>query len=158
MRRITRPSARLMAVVKANAYGHGAIEVARKALENGATFLGVARLNEGIQIRNMGLDVPVLILGYTPSIHVRKLLEYDLTQTISSRKMAENLSRAAVACGQKIKVHLKVETGMGRLGLFHDLCGSLNPGKPVNACAADEVESIARFQGLELEGIFRVGL
>ncbi|MBN1932969.1 MAG: alanine racemase [Desulfobacterales bacterium] len=154
LRRITSPSAQLMAVIKANAYGHGAVETARTALKSGATFLGVARLNEGIQIRNLGLDVPVLILGYTPSLYAEKLIEYDLIQTVTSFEMAENYSRTAIACGKKIKVHLKVETGMGRLGLFHELCGSLSPGKPANLSAAEKVESIARFKGIELNGIF----
>jgi alanine racemase len=113
LKRITRKGARLMAVVKANGYGHGAIEVARKALENGAQYLGVARINEAVQLRTAGLDAPILIFGYTPPDLAETLIRYDLTQTVYSIAAANTLSGIAGRQGKKIKVHIKVDSGMG---------------------------------------------
>lgn len=149
LRKITNPEARLMAVVKADAYGHGVLQVVRQVLENGADVLAVARLNEGVQIRKAGFDVPILIFGYTPPKHAKQLVEFDLTQTVWSFKTAEALS-AAVSSGRPIKVHLKVDTGMGRLGLLPDCFRNASEAKP----ALWEVESIASLSGLELEGIY----
>jgi alanine racemase len=144
LRRITNPKARFMAIVKANAYGHGIIEVARQSLENGAEALGVANIEEGIQLRKAGIDAPVLIFGYTSPVHVKKLIEFDLTQTVYSYETSRALSEAVAAYGKKIKVHIKVDTGMGRLGLLRGITDS----------AVSEVESISRLPMLELEGIY----
>ena len=153
LRRITHPKARLMAVVKANGYGHGAVEVARCALQNGAAALGVARIEEGIQIREAGVRAPILIFGYTPSQLAADLLEYDLSQTVYALASALALSRAAVLLGKEIKVHLKVDTGMGRLGLLPQNFKS-NHSAAINADAIQEALTIASLTGLELEGIF----
>ena len=144
LRRITNPKARFMAIVKANAYGHGIIEVARQSLENGAEALGVANIEEGIQLRKAGIDAPVLIFGYTSPVHVKKLIEFDLTQTVYSYETSRALSEAVAAYGKKIKVHIKVDTGMGRLGLLREITDS----------SVSEVESISRLPMLELEGIY----
>lgn len=152
--RITAPEARLMAVVKANAYGHGIIEVARQALQHGAEALGVARASEGIQIRKAGLDAPVLVFSYSPPDMAKKLVEFDLTQTVCTYKTAKQLSMAAGSIGKKIKVHIKVDTGMGRLGLLADRFRSLAPDQDMPGSAVSEVKAIAGLQHLELEGIF----
>ena len=156
VRRITSPAAGLMAVVKANAYGHGILKVSQAAVQNGADALGVARINEGIIIRKAGLDLPVLVFGYTPFEYVPKLVEFDLTQTVFSLKTAQKLSDAGTAIGKKIKVHLKIDTGMGRLGLLTDfgLSASAESVREnyLNALAA--TEAIACLKGLELEGIY----
>ena len=144
LRRITNPKARFMAVVKANAYGHGIIEVARESLESGTEVLGVTNIEEGIRLRKAGLDAPVLIFGYTSPIHAKKLIEFDLIQTVYSYEISRKLSQAAIAYGKKIKVHIKVDTGMGRLGLL---------GK-IKDNSVSEVESISRLPMLELEGIY----
>ena len=81
---ISRPPARLMAVVKANGYGHGAVEVAREALQNGAQYLGVARINEAIALRKAGLSAPILIFGYSSPDLAPLLIDYELTQTVYS--------------------------------------------------------------------------
>ncbi len=154
LRSITDSKARLMAVVKANAYGHGVLEVSRKVLGNGADVLGVARLNEGIELREAGFDVPVLIFGYTPPMLAKKLIEFDLTPTVWSYKTAEALAHVAVSYNKKIKVHLKVDTGMGRLGLLPDCCRPFPADKKLAINALREVESIASLPGLELEGIY----
>jgi len=147
LRRITNPKARFMAVVKANAYGHGIIEVARQSLENGAEALGVANIEEGIQIRKAGIDAPVLIFGYTPPAYVKNLIEFALTQTVYSYETSEELSQGANAYGKKIKVHIKVDTGMGRLGILRGI-------KDNSLSSLSEVESISRLPMLELEGIY----
>ncbi|MBA3018540.1 MAG: alanine racemase, partial [Desulfobacteraceae bacterium] len=118
LRRITNPKARLMSVVKANAYGHGIIEVARQSIETGTEALGVAHIEEGIQLRKAGINAPVLILSYTLPEQSKELIEFNLTQTVYSYETAKSLSEAASAYGKKIKVHIKVDTGMGRLGLL----------------------------------------
>lgn len=144
LRRITHPKARLMAVVKANGYGHGAIEIAQCALQNGAEILGVARIGEGIRIRKAGIEAPILIFGYTLPQRVADLREYDLIQSVHTSLAARELSSAAASLGVKIKIHLKVDTGMGRLGLL--------PSK--NADAIEETLAIAGLKGFVLEGIF----
>ncbi|MGD9364016.1 MAG: alanine racemase, partial [Desulfobacterales bacterium] len=115
---ISRPPARLMAVVKANGYGHGAVEIARVALDNGAKYLGVARINEAIALRKAGLSAPILIFGYCPPDLAPMLIDYELTQTVYSLSTATALSEYANRKGKKITVHIKVDSGMGRLGFL----------------------------------------
>ena len=154
LRRITNPKARFMAVVKANAYGHGIVEVARLSLVKGAEVLGVANTDEGIQLRKAGIDAPVLIFGYTPPMHVRKLIEFDLTQTVYSYETSRELSQAAIAYGEKIKVHIKVDTGMGRLGILPDCLRLSEYDRKGKDSSVSEVKSISRLNMLEIEGIY----
>lgn len=154
LRRITHPDALMMAVVKANAYGHGAVEVARCALQNGAQRLGVARIDEAIQLREAGIKAPILIFGYTLPEMAPELLEYNLTQTVYTPAFARALSRTAVSLGGKIKIHLKVDTGMGRLGLLSQNFKPHHSGEIINTKAVDASVAIAGLKGLELEGIF----
>jgi alanine racemase len=153
LRRITRPPARLMAVVKANGYGHGAVEVAREALLNGAQYLGVARLNEAIALREAGLEAPILILGYSSPELAPLLIKYELTQTVYSLSTASALSEQAVRKGEKINVHLKVDSGMGRLGLLLESTSG-SPDKTAIQNTVQTIESITRLPGLTVEGIF----
>jgi alanine racemase len=152
LKRITRKGARLMAVVKANGYGHGAIEVARKALENGAQYLGVARINEAVQLRTAGLDAPILIFGYTPPDLTETLIRYDLTQTVYSIAAANTLSGIAGRQGKKIKVHIKVDSGMGRLGLLLKEPTAGNPGDRPTTDPVQQALAISRLSGLTVEG------
>jgi alanine racemase len=153
LRRITQPEARLMAVVKANGYGHGAIEVAQCALQNGAATLGVARIEEGIRIREAGIQAPILIFGYTLPDRGVDLLEYELAPCVYTVASARKLSRTAASLGKKIEVHLKVDTGMGRLGqLPKDF--KADHSTAINANDIEEPLAIAGLDGLELEGIF----
>ncbi len=153
LRRITDPAARLMAVVKADAYGHGVLEVTRQTLENGADALAVARLHEGIKLRKAGFNVPILVFGYTPPVDAKKLVEFDLTQTVWSLKTAQAYA-AAAAYGRPINVHLKVDTGMGRLGLLPDCWRLPALDTSITTSALREVESIASLPGLQLEGVY----
>jgi alanine racemase len=153
LRRITQSNARLLVAVKANAYGHGAVEVARTALDNGADALGVARLQEGIELREAGLTAPILIFGYTPPNQAMALDQYDLKQTVFTRPTAEAMSAVAAAHGVKIKVHLKVDTGMGRLGMLPDSRRYVAPGLPAEHSALADVLAINDLAGLALEGV-----
>jgi alanine racemase len=143
-----------MAVVKANAYGHGVVEVTRKALENGANCLGVARIEEGIELRKEGFNEPVLIFGYTHPQLAHKLITFDLTQTVWSYNTAKALSEAAGPSHKQIKVHLKVDTGMGRLGLLPDCRRPPATDQNLISSAIRDVESISSLAGLKLEGVY----
>jgi alanine racemase len=108
---------RLMAMVKADAYGHGAVALARLLQELGTDFLGVASLDEALELRRAGIRTPVLILGFTPADMAPVLIEHNLAQTIFDEDMARAMSRASAGCARALSVHLKVDTGMSRLGL-----------------------------------------
>ncbi len=142
-----------MAVVKANGYGHGSVEVAREALQNGAQYLGVARINEAIPLREAGLDVPILIFGYSPPDLAPALIEYDLTQTVYSLSTASALSEQATRKGKKINVHLKVDSGMGRLGFLLAVTND-TPDDVAAQNSIRAIETITRLPGLTVEGIF----
>lgn len=142
LRRIADPRAKVMAVVKADAYGHGVIPVSTTVLENGADCLAVAIFNEAKEIRAAGIKVPLLILGFTPKELSDELVNLDLTQTIFNLEGAEALSHAAVKAGKKAKIHIKLETGMGRLGFASD------------SASHQDILQIARLPGIEIEGIF----
>jgi alanine racemase len=131
----------VMAVVKANAYGYGAVAVARAALQAGASWLGVARLDEAIQLREVGLHAPILVLGMVPSLQVDAAIENDITLTLPGFEAAEVFSRRAIALGRPLKVHLKVDTGMGRIGVLPDR-------------APDLADFVLSKKGLLLDGIF----
>ncbi len=142
LRSVTNPQAELMAIVKANAYGHGAEQVARTALASGATRLGVARVREGIELREAGIDAPVLVLGYTIPEEFHLIIENNLIQTVYNVEIARGLSATASRANKNVLVHIKVDTGMGRLGFLPDIGGMR------------DIINIARLPHLELAGIF----
>lgn len=108
---------KFMAVVKADAYGHGAIEVSRAALEAGVDYLSVASLKEALELRHASIKSPLLILSESIPSVAREIVRNNLTQTVYSFELLEALSQAAKDLGAKAKIHLKVDTGMGRVGL-----------------------------------------
>ncbi|WP_066638243.1 alanine racemase [Desulfolucanica intricata] len=142
LRRVTAPGAQFMAVVKANAYGHGSVEVARTALQNGAVSLAVARVSEGVILREAGIDRPILVLGFVPPGEMALAIEKELTLTVFNLQQAEILSGEAGRLGKQVKVHIKIETGMGRLGF--------EAGK----ATVSEILAVYKLSNLELEGIF----
>jgi len=154
LRRVTRPEARLLVAVKANAYGHGLLEVARQALETGADALGVARMPEGLALRDAGIDAPVLVFGFTPPSDVEALVRHDLIQTVYTLDTARAYAERIGKSGGRLKVHLKVDTGMGRLGILPDSRRYVEPGMTVSDHAVQEVTDIASLKELTLEGIF----
>jgi len=154
LRRCADPKAQVMAVVKANGYGHGAVEVARTALAHGAEWLGVARLPEAIPLREAGFGVPILVFGYTPPADAGFLIDFDLRQSVYSLAAAQAYSAAAAARGKRIRVHLKVDTGMGRLGLVPAALRGASDGDAAGSEFIREVAAIAGLPGIEAEGIF----
>jgi alanine racemase len=107
----------VMAIVKANAYGHGAVPVAQAALNAGATWCGVARVNEAMELRQAGLDCSILLLGYTPEARYKEMIAHRVSLTAWNIKQVENISAAASQLNQEASIHLKVDTGMSRLGI-----------------------------------------
>ena len=117
---IVGPAVKVLAVLKADGYGHGTVRVARTALNNGTCCLGVASINEGLILRKAGISAPVLVLGFTPAWQARELVLNGLSATVFDLDVAQALSRAAGQLDSQVKVHIKVDTGMGRLGLLTD--------------------------------------
>jgi alanine racemase len=107
----------VMAVVKANAYGHGAVPVAQAALRAGASWCGVARLEEALELRRAGLDCPILLLGYTPPDRLDEAVAKRVSLTLWSVEQAQVAAAAGQRVGEPARVHIKVDTGMGRLGV-----------------------------------------
>ena len=107
-----------LGVVKADAYGHGAIQVSRKLEQLGADYLAVASLDEARELRHGGITMPILILGHTPPEMVPQLISYHITQAVSAMAKAEEYSAEAQKCGGTLRVHIKVDTGMSRLGFL----------------------------------------
>lgn len=142
IRRVTATTARVMAVVKANAYGHGAVEVSRTALACGADWLGVARVAEGVDLREAGIEAPVLIMGYTTPEQFSEVVRRRLTQAVYTMDMGLALAEAAARAGTKARVHFKVDTGMGRIGWVD------------TSHVVQEALALARNSNLEIEGVF----
>lgn len=136
------PDVAVMAVVKANAYGLGAVKIAPYVIENGASYLAVATLSEAVELRNAYPDYPIFILGHTPDRYLGVVAEMNITQTIFSLDQAEILGCEAEKRGVKAKVHIKVDTGFHRLG------------KVPSEGYAREVAEIFNVKGIEVEGIF----
>ena len=153
LRRVTDAKARLMVAVKANAYGHGAVTVSQHALDCGADALGVARIAEGVKLREAGISAPILVFGYTPAGSAGDLIEWDLTQTVYDIGNATALAEIGQQTGKKIKVHLKLDTGMGRLGMLLDRGLNGTEGMPADEDTLNDIVAMARLPGLELEGV-----
>ena len=133
---------RMMAVVKADGYGHGAVEIARQALTEGVDYLGVALVEEGIVLRKAGLAAPILVFGSPPPELVPLFFEYRLIPTVYSMDQAQRFSAEARQRGEKILLHVKVDTGMGRVGIF----------PPEDA--AMFLTALQAMPGLQVEGIY----
>lgn len=155
LKNLLKGSVRFMAVVKADAYGHGAVETATRAIESGADALGVARLGEATALRHAGISVPLLVFGKTLPLYADKLVEYGLTQTVCSYGEALDLSAKALSMGARIRVHIKLDTGMGRLGIPVGGIGkSITDGRNRLKEVVDEVSAVSRLEGLVCEGIY----
>ena len=135
------PTTQLMAVVKANAYGHGAAETAHTLQRAGADRFAVATLSEAIELRQAGIERPILVLGYTPPWHAALALAHMITLTVFELETATALHMAAWTAGQRLTVHVKVDTGMNRLGVHPDATLEL-------------LAALAACDGLKVEGIF----
>lgn len=131
----------IVVILKADAYGHGAVRIARTALNNGAQMLGVACLGEAIALRQAGIQSPILVLGYTPAWQAREAVLNEITTTVFDLETIRSFSNAAGQVGRLARIHIKVDTGMGRLGLLPDQV------LPV-------LTQALQFAHLEIEGIF----
>jgi len=142
VRRVTKPEAMVTAVIKADGYGHGSVEIGKTLLENGADRFAVATLTEAIQLRKAYKDIPILVLGYTPEEDSDEVIRHNLIQTVYAFEQAEALDKVAKENRVKVKVHIKLDTGMGRLGIR----------------AGDKAvlitEYISKLGNVEIEGIY----
>jgi len=141
-KRITNKNTRITAVIKADGYGHGAVAVGKTLLENGANRFAVATLSEALQLRSKFRETKIMILGYTPEILSKELIENNIIQTIYSLEQAKEFSKIAFKMKKNLVVHIKIDSGMNRLGF---LCKE----ETIN-----EILEISKLPNLEIEGIF----
>ena len=135
-------SQKLCAVVKADAYGHGAVVYARFLEAHGVQMLAVASVSEGIELRNAGCDLPLLLLGWTPDFRAEDLLHFNMTPTVFTLEQAHHFSSVAVHLNKTMKIHVKIDTGMNRIGFL-----------PTDE-SREAILSISRLPGIEIEGIY----
>lgn len=135
---------KVIAVVKANAYGHGDFMIARELQSCGVDFFAVSNIEEALLLRKAEITGEILILGYTPADEVKRLFDYNITQAVFDLDYAKELNSALINTGKKIKVHIKVDTGMNRIGFMQNtFCDSF-----------EEIISVTKLQNLIIEGIF----
>lgn len=132
----------IIAIIKADAYGHGALDIAPILLENGATRLAVAVISEAVEIRKLGIKCPIMILGFTPPSLIDNILRYNIEQTVFDYEYAKKLSKMAMKYNKVAKIHIAVDTGMGRIGFI--------PNKD----SVKIVKKISELPNIEIEGIF----
>jgi alanine racemase len=141
IRRLVGSDVRVMQVVKADAYGHGAIEISRAALKNGVSCLGVANADEGVQLRVSGIEAPIIILSPSTASEIDDIIKYSLVPCVSDPGFARELSRRLADRGTSMAVHVEIDTGMGRGGVLYD-------------DAVSVIEEIQRLEYIRIEGIF----
>jgi alanine racemase len=146
IREKTGPDVRFLGVVKADAYGHGAIMVAKALEENGADYLAVSSMDEAMELRLHDIKMPILILGHTPKDQVERLIDFNITQAVTCKAKAVEYSEEASRLNKTLKIHIKVDTGMSRLGYLCD-------GDFFENGVLGILEAI-NMPGLEAEGIF----
>lgn len=134
---------KFLGVVKADAYGHGAVPVSRQLVDLGADYLAVSNLEEAVQLRRSYIRLPILILGYTPAFYAEDMVDMGVRQEVHSLEYARQLSEALAGSGKRLKIHFKLDTGMSRLGFFAD-----------NEESFDQIREAAGLEGLLPEGIF----
>lgn len=142
VKHVVGPDVKVMPVIKADGYGHGSVPVAKALNEIGVDAFAVAIIEEGITLRNNGIRQPILILGYTSEYQYSSLIQYEIEPTVFCYEMAESLSKIAQALGKDAKVHIKVDTGMNRIGF-----------QPTEE-SAEIIEKIANLPNIKIQGIF----
>ncbi|UCC65945.1 MAG: alanine racemase [Deltaproteobacteria bacterium] len=140
LRQFIRPSVKFLAVVKADAYGHGAVPVSKRLEELGVDLLGVATVKEGVEMREGGIGTPILVLSGIYQEEVEQVLRYRLTPMVYRLDIAKTLSAEADKTGERVPVHIKVDTGMGRIGVLYEEAPAF-------------FDQVRRFENLEIEGI-----
>ncbi len=146
IRKSLEPSTKLLVVIKADGYGHGYKEVAKIAVDNGADFFGVASADEAMQLRRSGFDTPILILGPVDDDEFVHVVDRDISVTVFNIGIAKRISSIATALGKKARLHIKVDTGMSRIGY---MAAGENRDDIIN-----EIIKISRLPNINIEGIF----
>ena len=141
IKRLIGPKVDFMPAVKADAYGHGAIEISHAALKNGARMLGVANADEGVQLRISGIEAPIVILGPSTEAEIEQIIKYNLTPSVSDAAFAKKLHKALEKSGRNLPVHIEIDTGMGRGGTMYGEALKL-------------ILEISKLPNITLEGIF----
>lgn len=145
IRKITNPSAKLLAVVKADAYGHGFLDVSKTMIESGADYLGVATFEEAKQLRIHSIDVPIMIIGPIIDSDIENIIKLDIISTVFDIDTAKRISDRAKLMGKNAKIHIKLDTGMTRIGF---VCGE------DNIDTINNILNISKMPSLEIDGIF----
>ncbi|MBE6908469.1 MAG: alanine racemase [Ruminococcaceae bacterium] len=140
------PDAKLLGVVKADAYGHGAVRIAKKLEELGAAYFAISNIEEAAELRAGGIKLPILMLGYTPAEQGERIVRLDMTQAVPNLEIARAYDAAAARAGGKMKVHIKLDTGMGRLGFQCD-------DNHFDASLRD-IREVLKLKNLDVEGVF----
>lgn len=135
------PKTKLMAIVKANAYGHGAVEISKAAEDGGADYFGVASLGEALELRSAGIKLPILILSETNNAFLERVIDANLTQTVYTFSQAQALSDIAISKNKQVKIHIKIDTGMSRVGVLPDEAIKL-------------IKRVKLLKNVEIEGLF----
>jgi alanine racemase len=142
VRRVTNKNSKVTAVIKADGYGHGAVSIGQTLLENGADRFAVATLSEAIQLRTFFADIEIMVLGYTPENLAVELIENNIIQTIYTLEQAKKFSKIANELNKKLCIHIKLDTGMNRLGM------------QCTDKTIDSILEISKLDSLFIEGIF----
>ena len=146
IRRHVGDKVKLLGVVKADGYGHGAVEIARRLEQLGAAYLAVSNIDECEELRDNGIRLPILMLGFTPADQTERILQLEMTQAVQSYDIAKEFSDRSLALGGKMTVHVKLDTGMGRLGFS---CSEAHFDESLH-----EILRVLELPGLKVEGIF----
>ncbi|MDP3730785.1 MAG: alanine racemase [Candidatus Omnitrophota bacterium] len=141
VRRLVGKSIKIMVVVKANAYGHGTVEVSAVLEKMGVDYLGVATTDEAVRLRDHGIKTPILVLGSVLPEEVRVLIEKNVALTLCERDLLDVIKKETFSCGAKAKVHIDIDTGMGRIGIWHEE-------------ALNFVKNLAQEKSIVVEGIY----
>ena len=148
IKRLLKPGVKLMGVVKADAYGHGVAETAETIVKSGADELAIAFVDEAIQLRECGFDIPLLVLGETPTERAEELVKYDIMPCVFDFDFAKKVSEEAVRQNKTVKIHIKIDTGMSRIGFLFD------DNEDIRENTVEEILRIAELPSLSIEGIF----
>lgn len=147
-RSMLRDGVKMMGVIKADGYGHGAVAYAEIFSKKGCEWFAVSNLDEALQIREAGIETPILILGFTPAEKAEVLAFNNIAQAVYNREYAAALSKNAVAQGVQVNVHIKVDTGMSRIGFLYQ-------DSEDDAATIDAIEAACKLPGLYAQGIFQ---
>ena len=146
IRRHVGDKVKLLGVVKADGYGHGAVEIAKRLEQLGAGYLAVSNIDECEELRDNGIRLPILMLGFTPADQTARILQLHMTQAVQSYDIAKEFSDRAIALGEKMTVHVKLDTGMGRLGFSCD--------EAHFDASLRDILRVLELPGLDIEGVF----